>query len=105
MIKVIESMEGYHEILKSDKPVMLCFKATWCGPCKAMNPILEDFALNNDWADVATVDIDVNDDLSTEYSIQKLPTTILFKNGEVVGERMYGVLSKHLILSKLKSLI
>lgn len=105
MITVIKSMADHDTLLSSTKPVMLCFKATWCLPCKTIDPFLTDFAANNDWAEVGTVDIDTNADLVTKYSILKLPTTIFFKAGVEIGERRFGVITKVDMDMRLKSLI
>ena len=105
MITVIKDLEGYDNLLKSEKPLMVSFKATWCAPCKALQPILEEFALNNTWAEVATVDVDTNFDLASKFDILKLPTTLLFKDGEVFGDRIYGVITKNEISNQLKSLL
>lgn len=94
MITIIKSMADHDTLLKSANPVMICFKATWCAPCKTITPFLEEFATNNIWADVATVDIDTNPDLVKKYDILKLPTTMFFMNGVAVGESTFGVITK-----------
>jgi thioredoxin 1 len=79
-------------VLKADKPVLVDFWATWCGPCKMVAPEVE--ALANDYdgkAVIAKVDVDEVGELANELSIMGVPTMIIFKNGEeadrVVGYR------------------
>lgn len=77
-------MEKFNEIIASDKPVLVDFYATWCGPCKMMHPVLEDVAKNvGDNARVIKVDIDKNEELSHVYQVRSVPTLMIFKNGEL----------------------
>ncbi len=77
-------MEKFVDIIKSEKPVLVDFFATWCGPCKMQHPILED--LHNkigDKARILTIDIDKNEDLAALYNVRSVPTLMIFQNGEV----------------------
>ena len=77
-------MEKFEDIIKSDKPVLVDFFATWCGPCKMMHPILEELhGLVKDKARILTVDIDKNQELAALYGVRSVPTLILFKNGNI----------------------
>lgn len=78
------NMEKFNEIIASDKPVLVDFYATWCGPCKMMHPVLEDVAKNvGDNARVIKIDIDKNEELSRVYQVRSVPTLMIFKNGEL----------------------
>jgi len=70
------------EVLKSEKPVLVDFFATWCGPCKMLSPILEQVADESDKVKILKVDIDQGMEIAEEYGIMSVPTLILFKDGK-----------------------
>ena len=78
-------MNDFNELIKSDKPTLVDFFATWCGPCRMQGPVLEDVKNKvGDAANVLKVDIDKNIELAQRYRVQSVPTLILFKSGEPV---------------------
>jgi thioredoxin 1 len=95
-------MSKFNNLLHGEKPVLVDFFATWCGPCKTMAPILEQ--VKNEIGDkvrVVKVDIDKNQRAAQEYGIRSVPTLILFKNGKPKW-RQSGVVPKHQLLKVLK---
>ena len=76
------------EVLKSEKPVVVDFWASWCGPCKMLAPTIEQIANENDTIKVGKVNVDDEPDLAQKYGIVSIPTVILFKNGEVAKTSM-----------------
>mgnify|MGYP002734746966 CR=1 FL=1 len=82
------------EVLNSDKPVMVDFWATWCGPCRAVSPILDAIAAENaDKISIVKLDVDANPDTAMKYGITSIPAMFVFQNGEVV-KRVIGAKPK-----------
>ncbi|MDX8559408.1 MULTISPECIES: thioredoxin [unclassified Elizabethkingia] len=91
------------EIINSDKPVLVDFWATWCGPCRMLGPIIEEIATDFEGkAVVGKVDVDNNQQISMEFGIRNIPTVLIFKNGEVV-DKLVGVSPKEVIAQKLSA--
>ncbi|MDE6145956.1 MAG: thioredoxin [Muribaculaceae bacterium] len=77
-------MEDFEKLINSDKPTLVDFYATWCGPCKMQSPILEQLKTKvGDSANIIKIDVDRNEELAQKYRIQSVPTLIVFRNGEV----------------------
>lgn len=78
-------MNDFDKIIGENKPTLVDFFATWCGPCKMQAPILEQVKQNvGDKANIIKVDIDKNEELARKYNVQSIPTLIMFKNGEAI---------------------
>ena len=94
-----------NEILTSDKPVLVDFWAVWCGPCRAVGPIVEEVAEEfAGRAVVAKLDVDNNRDTPVKYGIQAIPTLLFLKNGQEV-DRIVGRVDKQSIVTKLEALL
>lgn len=97
--------ENYQEIISQDKPVVLDFWATWCGPCKKIAPFIEQIA--EEYADraiIGKVNVEEEDDLTTEYSIRNVPTVLFIKGGQVV-DKFVGATTKDVLEEKLKAIL
>ncbi len=85
MAEIIITKENFEaEVINSDKPCLVDFWATWCGPCKMISPIIEE--LSEEYADtvkVCKINVDDEPELAIKYKVSSIPTVMLFKNGQV----------------------
>lgn len=89
------------DTLNTDKVVLIDFYAEWCGPCRMYGPILDEFSNENPDVIIGKVNVDNNDNIAANYGIRSIPTTIIFKNGEVVN-RVSGVITKDKLIELVK---
>ena len=93
------------EVLDSELPVLVDFWAEWCGPCKAIGPIVEELAGELDGKmNIAKVNVDENQQLAGEFGIRSIPTLLVVKDG-VVQEQMVGAMNKEALRAKLEAYI
>ena len=91
--------DNFHqEVLNSEKPVLLDFFASWCGPCRMVGPILDEIAEEREDIKVCKVDIDEQPELASRYRIMSVPTLMVLKNGHIMDQSI-GAKPKHQILA------
>ena len=94
---------NFESIINADKPVIVDFHAVWCSPCRVQTPILKDLATElGEKVKIIKIDVDENPEIAGRYSIQAVPTIMVFKNGKVVHKNA-GVHSRQQLLQIVNS--
>lgn len=86
MVQVVSSKQEFAKIIQGSGLTVVDFYAVWCGPCKAIAPVLDQFASQLPNVTFIKVDVDQSGDIAREYQVSAMPTFKLFKNGKEVGE-------------------
>jgi thioredoxin 1 len=95
MVTAVTDATFDSEVKNADKPVLVDFWAEWCGPCRQVAPILEELSKEFDGQlKVVKLDVDSNPKVAQAYNIRGIPSLLLFKNGQVAGQKV-GALPKH----------
>ena len=97
----ITSENFAEEVLNSEKPVLVDFWATWCGPCRMLGPVIEEIAEERTDIKVCKINVDEEKKLAMKYRVMSIPTVLVFKNGQVVKQSV-GAVPKEDLLELLK---
>ena len=95
-VKTITKQNFNIEVLESEKPVLLDFWATWCGPCRMIAPVVEEIAAERSDIVVGKVNVDEKPELAQKFQIMSIPTLIVIKNGKITAQKV-GVQPKAVI--------
>ena len=100
MVTVITKDNFQAEVLQSDKPVLVDFWATWCGPCKMLSPVVDQIAEENPDIKVGKINVDDEPELAGQFGVMSIPTLLVFKDGQIANQSV-GVRPKDFILGML----
>jgi len=85
-IEHVDTAQFESKVLRSESPVLVDFYADWCGPCRALSPVLEELARENPGARIVKVDVDENPELAVRYRVDTIPRLVVFKDGQPVAQ-------------------
>lgn len=100
-VTVITKENFEQEVLQSDKPVLVDFWASWCGPCQMLSPTIEEISDEREDIKVGSVNVDEQNELAARFGVMSIPTLVVFKNGKAVNSSL-GVRPKEMILGMLQ---
>ena len=101
MITEITQANFEADVLNSEKPVLVDFWASWCGPCKMLSPVVDEIAAENPDVKVCKINVDDEPGLAGQFNVMSIPTLLVFKDGKVAASSV-GVRPKNAILDLLK---
>lgn len=100
LILTVNKNNFQKEVLESDRPVLIDFWASWCGPCKSLSPIIDEISAEHPEIKVCKVNIDEEQELASQFDIMSVPTLLIIKDGKVVNQSV-GLKPKNQILQML----
>lgn len=104
-MEVVITSENFESLKNGDKPLVVDFWATWCGPCRMVGPIISKLAEKYDGQIVVgKCDVEDNDELAAEFGIRNIPTILFFKNGQVI-DKVVGAQSEAKLDEKFQSIL
>jgi len=98
----IRTKDEFNDIIHNNDVVLIKFGAEWCSPCKTMHNVIESLEKNIEGVTICEADVEEIEDLTTELRIRNIPTTLIFKNGNIV-ERIVGAYSMEDLIEKIKT--
>lgn len=100
-VTVVTNANFEAEVLKADKPVIVDFWASWCGPCKMLSPVVDEISESEPSVKVCSVNVDEQMELAAQFGISAIPALLVFKGGQLVNQSV-GVIPKAAILDLAK---